>query len=109
MNESDDNLHHPDGLVQSDSDAVYTIETVEKITRISKDRIVLYYQYGLVSSIKTIEKEGLVFDDKAVHQLRRIAFLISEYEVNPEGLKAFSSLISEVERLRAEVRFLRKG
>lgn len=89
------------------SSTVYTIETVEKITHISRDEIVLYYQSGLVSPIETDEETHLVFDDRAIHQLRRIAFLLSEYRVNHAGLKAFSDLFTEVDRLREELRFLR--
>jgi len=87
---------------------IYTLETVERITHISKERIVFYYRHGLVSPIEVPEKTDLFFDDEAIHQLRRIAFLLSEYGINDEGLRAVSSLISEVERLRAEVRFLRQ-
>jgi len=109
MSESEDNLSHPDELGESGSNTVYTIETVEKITHISRDRIVLYYRYGLVSPVKTAEEEELTFDDEAIHKLRRIAFLLSEYGINQEGLRVFSSLMSEVEKLREEVRFLRRG
>jgi hypothetical protein len=43
-----------------------------------------------------------------VHQLRRLAFLLSEYNINRNGLRMISALINEVERLREEVRFLRE-
>ena len=90
------------------SGAVYTIETVERITRISRDEIVLYYQYGLVSTIQLPEKAELLFDDEAIHRLRRIAFLLSEYGINHDGLKMVTALMDEVERLREKVRFLRE-
>jgi len=92
----------------SESNVVYTLETVEKITHISRDNIVLYYQYGLISSVKAPEKTDLFFDEEAIHQLRRIAFLLSEYGLNHDGVRMVASLLSEVERLRAEVRFLRE-
>ena len=96
----------PDNVFESGS--VYTLETVEKITHISRDRIVLYYQYGLVAPVAATDNAGPVFDDEAIHKLRRIAYLLAEYDVNPDGLKMFSSLLNEVERLREEVRFLRE-
>jgi len=99
----------------SDSDAssnspgtVYTIETVESITHISRDEITLYYKYGLVSTIQVPDKTDLLFDDEAIHRLRRIAFLLSEYGVNHNGLKMVTALMDEVEKLREEVRFLRE-
>jgi DNA-binding transcriptional MerR regulator len=87
---------------------VYTIETVERITRISRDRIVFYYQHGLVSTIHAPDKTDLLFDDQAIHRLRRIAFLLSEYGINHDGLKMVTALMDEVERLREKVRFLRE-
>lgn len=98
MSESEDPMSSP-------GDAIYTIETVEKITHISRDKIVLYYEYGL---IEPVDESQLVFDEQAIHKLRRIAFLLSEYEINQNGLRMVSSLLSEVERLREEVRFLRE-
>ena len=92
----------------SDPHAVYAIETVEKITHISRDRIILYYQHGLVSPVQTTGESNLLFDDQAIHKLRSIAFLLSEYEINQNGLRMVSALINEVERLREEVRFLRE-
>ncbi len=80
---------------------------MERITHISRDEIVLYYRHGLVAPVKE-ERDEIYFDDQAIHQLRRIAFLLTEYGINREGLKAFSSLLNEVERLREEVRFLRE-
>jgi DNA-binding transcriptional MerR regulator len=82
---------------------VYSIEKVEQITHLSRDRIVLYQRYGLVTPVQ----EGLYFDDRAVLRLRRIAFLLDEYQLNEAGVRHFSLLLDEVERLREELRFLR--
>lgn len=109
MSESEENLNNPGDIFESGPHVTYTIETVEKITHVSRDQIILYYRHGLVSPVKTTEKEELIFDDEAIHKLRQIAFLLSEYGINQDGLKIFSSLIAEVEKLREEVRFLRKS
>ena len=87
--------------------AIYSIETVEQITHISRDRIILYYQHGLVAPVQATAKK-ILFDEDAIHRLRRIAFVLSEYGINHQGLKEFVSLMDEVEQLRAEVRFLRQ-
>jgi DNA-binding transcriptional MerR regulator len=85
---------------------LYTIETVERITRVSKDRILVYQRHGIISAVSLRGEPR--FDDAAVHKLRRIALLLSEYGVNEKGVLALSSLLDEVERLREEVRFLRR-
>lgn len=90
------------------SGELYTIETVEQITHISRDRILFYQQRGLITAVPSEKPEETRFDDDAILQLRRIALLLSEYGVNEKGVQAFASLFNEVERLREEVRFLRK-
>jgi DNA-binding transcriptional MerR regulator len=98
MSESEDSPHG----------ASYTIEMVARITRIPADEIVVYYRSGFVTPIEARDENSLVFDERAVLQLRRIAFLLSEYQINREGLKMVAGLMDEVERLREEVRFLRE-
>lgn len=108
MSASDDLLPPSGSDIASADTVTYTLEMVARITRLPQDQIVLYYEYGLVSPITEAPASSLVFDEQAIHQLRRIAFLLSEYGINREGLKVFAALIQEVERLREEVRFLRE-
>ena len=91
-----------------ESSAYYTIEMVEQITHLPRERIVLYYRSGLVSSITPPESGEPGFDEEAVHRLSRIAFYLSEYGVNDQGIRMLSELMDEVERLRQEVRFFRR-
>ncbi len=84
---------------------LYSIEMVEQITHLERERIVLYQHYGLVRAVP--EAGSLRFDEAAILRLRRLAFLLSEYQLNEAGLRHFAALLDEVERLRDEVRFLR--
>jgi len=84
---------------------VYSIEMVARITRLAPDRIVFFQRSGLVRPVVTDPE--LRFDDAAVLRLRRLAFFVAEYQVNDAGLRHLVALLDEVERLRAEVRFLR--
>jgi DNA-binding transcriptional MerR regulator len=102
MSESDDSLRT---AAQAES---YTIEMVARITRIPEEQIAVYWHSGFVSPVEQSERSEPVFDEQAIHRLRRIAFLLSEYGINREGLTMISELLSEVERLREEVRFLRE-
>jgi len=108
MSKSKKSGKSPAAVPASGARAIYTIETVERITHISRDRIVLYYQHGLVSPVQATAKE-ILFDEEAIHRLCRIAFVLSEYGINHQGLREFVSLMDEVEQLREEVRFLRQG
>jgi DNA-binding transcriptional MerR regulator len=87
---------------------LYTIEVVERITHISRDRIVQYHRMGLISATGAAAPEELRFDDATVHRLRRLSRLLNDYNLNEQGLRAFTSLMDEVERLREELRFRRR-
>ena len=86
----------------------YTVEAVARITRIPAEEIIIFARAGYVSPLPSGNQADLLFDEAGVHQLRRLAFLLSEYGINRSGLRMISSLIDEVERLREEVRFLRE-
>ena len=86
----------------------YTVEAVARITHISAEEIIIYTRAGYVTPLPSGNQADLLFDEEAIHQLRRIAFLLTEYQINREGLKMVSGLLKEVERLREEVRFLRE-
>jgi DNA-binding transcriptional MerR regulator len=88
--------------------AEYTVEAVARITRIPEDEIIIFVRAGYVSPLPSGNQADLLFDEEAVHQLRRLAFLLSEYGINRDGLRMISALMTEVERLREEVRFLRE-
>lgn len=88
-----------------DDGQLYSIEMVEQITHLERERIVLYQHYGLVRAVP--EGDALRFDEAAVLRLRRLAYLLNEYQLNEAALRHFAALLDEVERLREEVRFLR--
>lgn len=76
----------------------YTLDILAEITGVSTQTIVLYQEQGLIRSD---------FDDEAVRALRRIEHLRETCELNLAGLKLLTSLLEEVEQLRAELRTLR--
>ena len=99
---------HLDEAVPVEPGATYTIEMVARITRIPREEIIVYYRSGFVSPVEMTDESRLIFDEQAVHQLRRIAFLLSRYGMNHDGARMIASLLQEMERLRREVRFLRE-
>ncbi len=76
----------------------YTLEILAEITGVSTQTIVLYQEHGLIRPD---------FDDETVRALRRIEHLRETCELNLAGLKLLTSLLEEVEQLRAELRTLR--
>jgi DNA-binding transcriptional MerR regulator len=88
---------------------VYSIETVVQITQTPRHQIAVYCRHGLISPVTAPEREGWWFDDEAIRVLRRIERLRIDYDMNLAGLRVISALFREVERLREEVRALRRS
>lgn len=88
---------------------VYSIETVVQITQTPRHQIAVYCRHGLIAPVTAPEREGWWFDDEAIRVLRRIERLRVDYAMNLAGLRVISDLFREVERLREEVRALRRS
>jgi DNA-binding transcriptional MerR regulator len=88
---------------------VYSIETVMHITQTPRHQIAVYCRHGLISPVTAPERDGWWFDHEAIRVLRRIECLRVDYDMNLAGLCVMAELFREVERLREEVRALRRS
>jgi MerR family transcriptional regulator/heat shock protein HspR len=88
--------------------AVYTIEVTAQLAQVPRRLIVLYFKHGLVAPVKDPTGSGWYFDDEAIRIVRRIEYLRSTCGLNLAGIKLVMALTEEVERLRAELRFLHR-
>ena len=91
------------------ADDIYSIEAVVNITRTPRHQIAVYCRLGLISPVAPPEREGWRFDQEAIRELRRVEYLRHDYAMNPDGLRMVIGLLREVERLREEVRVLRRS
>jgi DNA-binding transcriptional MerR regulator len=94
-------------LFQPDPQTVYTIEATARILDVPRHTILVYYKHGLVSPVVDPDCGGYYFNDEAIRVLRRVEYLRTVCGVNLDGIKLILDLSNEVERLRAELRFLR--
>lgn len=94
---------------ESMAEDVYSIETVVQITQTPRHQIAVYCRHGVISPVTAPERDGWWFDDEAIRMLRRIEWLRVEHGMNLAGLRVISELSREVERLREEVRALRRS
>ncbi len=94
-------LYEPDPAVS------YTIEQAAQLARLPRRRIARYCQYGLVSTIRDPESGGWLFNDEGVRRLRQLEALRALCGFNLRALRLVMDLMTEVERLQEEVRFLR--
>ena len=88
---------------------VYSIEALVHLTQTPRHQIAVYCRHGLIAPVTAPEREGWWFDRDAIRMLRRIEFLRADYAMNLEGLRVLTELLREVERLREEVRALRRS
>ncbi len=85
----------------------YTIEATARITALPRHTILVYYKRGLVSPMADPQGGGYRFNDEAIRTLRRIEELRTTHGIGLRGIKMMLELMSEVERLHAELRDLR--
>jgi DNA-binding transcriptional MerR regulator len=109
MEEADQSLPPALQPVESMGKDVYSIEAVVHITQTPRHQIAVYCRHGLISPVTTPERDGWWFDQEAIRELRRIECLRVDYGMNLAGLRVISELFREVERLREEVRALRRA
>lgn len=87
---------------------VYSIDAVVHLTQTPRHQIAVYCRHGLIAPVTMPEREGWWFDEEAIRELRRIECLRVDYGLSLAGLRVLSELLREVERLREEVRALRR-
>jgi DNA-binding transcriptional MerR regulator len=73
----------------------YTLEIIAEITGVSTQTLVQYQEHGIIRP---------ELDDETIRALRRIEHLRETCEMNLAGLKLLTSLLTEVEQLREELR-----
>lgn len=107
MKFSEENTNQAIQLFEPDPDAVYTLEVAERLARVPRRRIAVYYKHGVVSPVVDPACGGFYFNDEGIRMLRRIEHLYSVCGINLGGVKMIITLMNEAERLRTEARFLR--
>jgi DNA-binding transcriptional MerR regulator len=89
------------------ANAVYSLETAAELTDVHSDLLRKYCELGLLGDERSTAGIELTFDDEALYEVRRIEYYRRKLGVNLHALPVITDLVQEVERLRAELRFLR--
>jgi DNA-binding transcriptional MerR regulator len=88
--------------------ATYSLEVAAGLAGVHPDRLRYYCQLGLFGEARAHPGTELIFDDDALYELRRFEHYRRQHGVNRKTLRLICGLWREVERLQAEVRFLRE-
>ncbi len=93
----------PDGVP-----AGYSLETAADLCGVHPEVLRHYCQLGLFGEARANPMAAPVFDDTALYELRRVEHYRRHHGVNHQSLRLICDLWREVERLQAELRFLRR-
>ena len=88
-------------VFEPDPALVYSIEVVERLTQVSRRKILVYCRHHLVSPVADPELHGYCFSSDTIRALRWIGYLDGTHGVNLAGIKLILNLADEVQRLGA--------
>lgn len=93
-------------LFEPNPQTAYSIDFTARLAAVPRHAILVYCRHGLLAPLEEPEP-GYYFDDEAIRRLRQIEHLRGA-GLNLPGIKLALELMHEVQRLQAEVRFLRR-
>jgi DNA-binding transcriptional MerR regulator len=87
--------------------ATYSLETAARLVGVHPEMLRYYCRVGLIGEAHGEADAEPVFDDDAICELRRFERFRRQHGLDRRTLRLIFSLRREVERLQAELRFLR--
>lgn len=101
----------PGGLAlavyQPQPNLLYSLEATAQLAGVPRRSLLIYCRAGLVQPIVQPPYGMMEFTEEAIYHVRRIEHLRTVHGLTLAWIKTMFALVDEVERLRAEVRFLR--
>ena len=94
-------------LFQPKPNTLYGLDEAAHLSGVSRRSILIYCRAGLVRPVVLPPYGVMEFSEESIRTLRQIKYLRSVHSADLAMLKTVFGLLDEVERLRAEVRFLR--
>lgn len=89
------------------SPGVYPLEAAARLAGVHPEMLRYYCRLGLFGETRARPETELIFDDDALYELRRFEHYRRHHGLNRKTLRLICGLWREVERLQAELRFLR--
>ena len=94
-------------LFQPKPNVLYSLDAAAHLAGVPRRSILIYCRAGLVRPVVQPPYGVMEFTEEAIHTVRRIEHLRTVHGLDLAWLKTMFDLLDEVERLRAELRFLR--
>jgi hypothetical protein len=94
-------------LFQPKPNVLYSLDAAAHLAGVPRRAVLIYCRAGLVRPVFLPPYGVMEFTEEAIHTVRRIEHLRAVHGVDLAWLKTMFDLLDEVDRLRAELRFLR--
>ena len=94
-------------LFQPEPNVLYSLDAAAHLAGVPRRSILIYCRAGLVRPIFQPPYGVMGFTEEAIHTVRLIEHLRTVHSIDLAWLKTIFDLLNEVERLRAELGFLR--
>jgi DNA-binding transcriptional MerR regulator len=94
-------------LFQPKPNVFYSLEATAHLAGVPRRSILIYCRAGIVRPVVQPPYGVMEFTEEAIYMVRRIEHLRTVHDIDLDMLKSLFELLDEVERLRAELRFLR--
>ncbi len=87
----------------------YSLEAAARLAGVHPEMLRYYCRLGILGEARARPGTALIFDDDALYELRRFEDYRRHHKVDRKTVRLICGLSREVERLQAEVRFLRRS
>ena len=87
--------------------AAHSLETAARLAGLHPEMLRHYCRIGLLGEARAQPEPEPTFDDSALYELRRFEHYRRHHGLDRRSLRLLGQLWREIERLQAEVRFLR--
>ena len=94
-------------LFQPKPDVLYSLDAAAHLAGVPRRSILIYCRAGLVRPVVQPPYGVMEFTEEAIYTLRQIEHLRTVQGLELDWIKVLFDLLDEVERLRAELRFVR--
>jgi DNA-binding transcriptional MerR regulator len=94
-------------LFQPKPSVLYSLDAAAHLAGVPRRSILIYCRAGLVRPVVQPPYGVMQFTEEAIYTMRRIEHLRTVHGLDLAWIKTMFDLLDEVERLRAELRFLR--
>ena len=95
-------------LFQPNPNVLYSLDATAHLAGVPRRSILIYCRAGLVRPVFQPPHGVMAFTEEAIYTVRRVEDVRATHGLDVTWIKTMFDLRDEVERLRAEVRFLRK-